>query len=203
MEGNAPSFPTLNATLNMKAAILLYPGAEELDAFAPFEVLQAARALGADWETHLVTVGEPQPVTLAHGAVVMPHTRFTEAEILIVPGGGAEAQNPATLGLLRDVHREGTLVAGVCTGTMILAHAGLLDGRPAITHHSALDDLAATGAVVTPARVVDAGDIVTCGGVTSGLDLALWLVERHGGAPLAMQVEGYLEYERRGIVWRV
>jgi len=197
----------------MKAAILLYPGAEELDAFAPFEVLQAARALGADWETHLVTVGEPQPITLAHGAVVIPHARFTEADLLIVPGGGwasgapagarAEAQNPATLGLLRDVHREGTLVAGVCTGTMLLAHAGLLEGRPAITHHSALDDLAATGAVVTPARVVDAGDIVTCGGVTSGLDLALWLVERHCGAPLVMQVEGYLEYERRGIVWRV
>jgi transcriptional regulator GlxA family with amidase domain len=195
----------------MNAAILLYPGAEELDALAPFEVLQAARALGADLETQLVTRDEPAPVTLAHGAIIIPHARFAEAEILIIPGGGwasgapagarTESANPANLRLLRDLHREGTLLAGVCTGTMLLAHAGLLEGRPAITHHSAMDDLAATGAVLTPARVVDAGDIVTCGGVTSGLDLALWLVERHCGAPMAMQVEGYLEYERRGIVW--
>jgi transcriptional regulator GlxA family with amidase domain len=197
----------------MHAAILLYPGAEELDALAPYEVLQAARALGADLETRLVTAGDPQPLTLAHGAIITPHARLTETELLIVPGGGwasgaaagarAETGNPATLRLLRDLHREGALLAGVCTGAMLLAHAGLLEGRPAITHHSAMDDLAATGAVLTPARVVDAGDIVTCGGVTSGLDLALWLVERLCGAPLAMQVEGYLEYERRGIVWRI
>ena len=195
----------------MNAAILLYPGAEELDAFAPFEVLQAARALGADLRTQLVTRDAPAPITLAHGAIVTPHARLTETDLLIIPGGGwasgapagarTEAQNPANLRLLRDLHREGTLLAGVCTGTMLLAHAGLLEGRPAITHHSAMDDLAATGAVITPARVVDAGDIITCGGVTSGLDLALWLVERQCGAPMAMQVEGYLEYERRGIVW--
>src|SRR5947209_4099835 len=67
--------------------------------------------------------------------------------------------------------------------------------RPATTHHAALDDRRATGAVVTPARVVDEGDLITAGGVTSGLDLALWVVERWFGAPAAAAVERQMEYE--------
>jgi transcriptional regulator GlxA family with amidase domain len=84
---------------------------------------------------------------------------------------------------------------------MLLAAAGLLDGRPAITHHSAIADLDAAGATIVHARVVDDGDVVTAGGVTSGLDLALHLVERHFGAPTALAAERELEYERRGTVW--
>ena len=93
-------------------------------------------------------------------------------------------------------------MASVCTGTMLLAADGLLTGRPAITHHVAIDDLKAAGAKVVHARVVDDGDVVTAGGVTSGLDLVLHLVERHWGAPLALAAERELEYERRGTVWR-
>jgi transcriptional regulator GlxA family with amidase domain len=85
---------------------------------------------------------------------------------------------------------------------MLLAAAGLTQGRHATTHHVAREALRATGAVLVDARVVDDGDLITTGGITSGLDLALWLVEREAGAALALELERHLEYERRGTVWR-
>jgi transcriptional regulator GlxA family with amidase domain len=84
---------------------------------------------------------------------------------------------------------------------MLLARAGITDGRPATTHRGCLDDLEATGALVDrEARVVDDGDLLTCGGVTSGLDLALHLVEREWGADLAGKVAELMEHDRRGPV---
>lgn len=80
---------------------------------------------------------------------------------------------------------------------MLLSKAGLLDGRSAATHASAREDLAATSAEVVAERVVDDGDVLTAGGVTSGLDLALHLVERHAGANVADAVAETIEYERR------
>jgi transcriptional regulator GlxA family with amidase domain len=85
---------------------------------------------------------------------------------------------------------------------MLATAAGLTQGRPAITHHGAVDDLRASGAQVVEARVVDDGDLVTAGGVTSGIDLALWLVERHFGAELADAVAAEIEHPRHGEVWR-
>ena len=83
---------------------------------------------------------------------------------------------------------------------MLVAAAGLLTGRPAVTHHGALEDLAATGAQVVDARVVDDGDIVSAGGVTSGIDLALHIVERELGAETAAAVAREMEHDRRGPV---
>ena len=112
----------------------------------------------------------------------------------MVPGGGWVARNeqagtyaeylrgaiPAAIG---DRHARGTVVASVCTGALLLAKAGILDGRPAVTHHAALDDLRDHGVDVRPGeRWIDAGDVLTAGGVTSGLDLALHLLERFQGA---------------------
>jgi transcriptional regulator GlxA family with amidase domain len=77
---------------------------------------------------------------------------------------------------------------------MALAAAGLLDGRPAITHHAAIADLCATSAKVVEARVVDGGDVVTCGGVTSSIDLAYHLVERFWGPTISAQIAGDMEY---------
>jgi transcriptional regulator GlxA family with amidase domain len=74
----------------------------------------------------------------------------------------------------------------------------LLDGLPATTHHSALEDLKAAGIETVPERVVDAGRIVTSGGIASGLDLSLWILERTFGAEPAGRVAEILEYERRG-----
>jgi transcriptional regulator GlxA family with amidase domain len=87
-------------------------------------------------------------------------------------------------------------MAGVCTGTMLLAHAGVVGGRRAGTHHTAWQDLAATGIRLVTDRVVDDGDLVTSGGVTSGLDLALWLVEREFETDLADRITTRMEYPR-------
>ncbi|TMR42341.1 DJ-1/PfpI family protein [Actinomadura geliboluensis] len=93
-------------------------------------------------------------------------------------------------------------VGTVCGGSLILAMAGLLDGRHATTHHMGLDMLDATGVHVVRARVVDDGDLVTGAGVTSGLDLGLYLLEREVGPRIAHAVEELFAHERRGTVWR-
>jgi len=92
-------------------------------------------------------------------------------------------------------------VTSLCTGAILLAAAGLTDGRPCTTHTGAKAELAQRGGVVIDARVVDDGDLVTAAGITSGLELALHLVRRELGAPVAVQVENVLEYEARGTVW--
>ena len=100
------------------------------------------------------------------------------------------------LPLLVQARRSTPLVAGVCTGTMLLAHAGIVGSRRASTHHTALDDLQALGATLVRDRVVDDGDLVTSGGVTSGIDLALWLLEREVSRELADAVADGMEYHR-------
>ncbi|MGI5324975.1 DJ-1/PfpI family protein [Actinomadura nitritigenes] len=93
-------------------------------------------------------------------------------------------------------------VATVCGGSLVLAMAGLLEGRHAVTHHMGMDVLDATGARAVRARVVDDGSLVTAAGVTSGLDLGLYLLEREVGPRIAHAVEDLFAYERRGTVWR-
>jgi len=92
-------------------------------------------------------------------------------------------------------------VATVCGGSLALAMAGLLEGRHAVTHQLGMDVLEATGVNVVHARVVDDGDLVTAGGVTSGLDLALHLLQRSYGPRVALTIESLFDYERRGTVW--
>jgi len=92
-------------------------------------------------------------------------------------------------------------VATVCGGSLALAMAGLLEGRHVVTHHLGMDVLDATGVNVVHARVVDDGDLITAGGVTSGLDLALHLLHRSYGPRVALAVESLFAYERRGTVW--
>ncbi len=94
------------------------------------------------------------------------------------------------------------IVGTVCGGSLVLAMAGLLEGRHATTHHLGLDMLDATGVHAVRARVVDDGDLVTGAGVTSGLDLALHLLEREVGPQIAHAVEELFAHERRGTVWR-
>ncbi|MFD5143485.1 DJ-1/PfpI family protein [Streptomyces sp. NPDC058401] len=95
-----------------------------------------------------------------------------------------------------------TTVAAVCGGSLVLAMAGLLEGRHATTHHLGLDMLDATGVHAVRARLVDDGDLVTGAGVTSGLDLGLYLLEREVGPRIAQAVEELFAHERRGTVWR-
>ncbi|MFG1803218.1 DJ-1/PfpI family protein [Micromonospora carbonacea] len=93
-------------------------------------------------------------------------------------------------------------VATVCGGSLALAMAGLIEGRHAVTHHLGMDVLEATGVHAVRARIVDDGDLISAGGVTSGLDLGLYLLEREFGPRIAHAVETLFEHEQRGVVWR-
>lgn len=104
--------------------------------------------------------------------------------------------------LRRALDAPDVLVATVCGGSLALAMAGLLEGRHTVTHHLGMDVLDATGVTAVQARVVDDGDLVSSGGVTSGLDLALYMLERELGPRVALAVEQLFAYERRGTVWR-
>ena len=199
----------------IKVQIIIFDGFDELDAIAPFEVLQTAMEIGAGIQAELVTLDRSTEVIAAHGLRVKPHAQLgieQKLDILIVPGGGwgnratqgawAEAQRGEIPTAISRWHQSGTTIASVCTGAMLVAEAGLLKGRPAITHHVAIEELRAIGAEIVNARVVDDGDLVTTGGVTSGLDLTLWLIERYLSPQIAHEVEKQMEYERRGTVWR-
>jgi transcriptional regulator GlxA family with amidase domain len=197
----------------MRIAILLYDGFDELDAIGPYEVLRGAQRAGAEAEVLLVTL-EPSPrIVGSHGLAVEPQGTLEEgsADLVIVPGGGwndraragayAEAQRGELPAALTRLHDQGAVVASVCTGGMLVSAAGLLRGRPATTHHGALAELSAQGARLIDARVVDDSDVLSCGGVTSGIDLALWIVEREWGAPMADLIAQEIEHDRRGPVW--
>ena len=199
----------------MNIDILIYPGFDELDAIAPFEVLQNAAKLGADFRLRLVAAPTAGSIVAAHGLAVACDALLGEGprpDLLVVPGGGwidgsaagarAEVNRGEIPAILTEYHAAGVTLAAVCTGAMLLAAAKLLSGRPAITHHSAIPDLEAAGARLVRARVVDDGNVITAGGVTSGLDLALWIVERFTSPAIALRIEQNMEYERRGVVWR-
>lgn len=214
----------------MHVAIVVYDGFDNLDAIGPFEVFGHARAFGADLEVGLYTLSSQEIVTSSHGLRIVPDGVLTaehaggsdEAEadaaefvsdpdLVVVAGGGwgdraqrgawGEAERGEIPDLLKHLHDGGATVASVCTGGMLLARAGLTEGRPAVTHHGALEDLRESGADVVEARVVDDGDVVTAGGVTSGIDLALHLVEREFGKGVAEKVASEMEYEPRGEVY--
>ncbi|PWW63091.1 DJ-1/PfpI family protein [Actinokineospora spheciospongiae] len=211
----------------MLAQIVLFDGFDPLDVIAPYEVLAAA-ALVADrgFEVELVAAGGPRevpsglvPLTLRATAALDPR----RADLVVVPGalgsladpgGGEPAEDsiPVLLGrtlttglpaLLQEaLDREGVTVATVCGGSLVLAMAGLIGGRPATTHRMGLGMLTAAGVRALDVRVVDDGDLVTSSSVTSGLDLGLYLLERELGPEVAIAVEGLIAHERRGTVWR-
>ncbi|MCU4753970.1 DJ-1/PfpI family protein [Halobacteria archaeon AArc-curdl1] len=186
------------------AEIVLFDGFDELDAIGPFEVFKNGARAGADLETRLVTLEPTETVTASHGLRVEPDGVLGEPDLLVVPGGGWTSEDGGVRrvvneGRLADAvaahHERGGTLAAVCTGAMVLATADVLDGQPAITHQAALEDLSEY-AEVTDARVVDDGDVLTAGGVTSGIDLALWYLERAFGESVATAVATEIEHER-------
>ncbi|MFC5652568.1 DJ-1/PfpI family protein [Paenibacillus solisilvae] len=202
--------------------IVLFDGFDLLDAIAPYEVFCAA-AIFADnaLSVEFVTAEGPRFVTSGiNGLKIEASGSLNPAEqgIVLVPGASGDvkgdgpdsipailgrATNTALTGLMgQALGQKDIVVATVCGGSLVLAMGGLLEGRPAVTNHLGMDLLGATGAVPVPARVVDDGNLVTGGGVTSGLDVALYMVERELGPRIAHAVEQLFEYERRGTVWR-
>ena len=195
-------------------AVVCFDGFDELDAIGPFEVFQNAVRAGATWDVTLRSVRPAETVTASHGLTIEVDGALVDCspDLLVVPGGGwtdgsedgarAEADRGDLPDAIARVHDDGGTVAGVCTGGMLLARAGLLAGRPAVTHGDALDELRGTEVAVVDARVVDDGDVLTAGGVTAGLDLAVHLVERVWGESVVDDVCTEMEYEPRGPIHR-
>lgn len=207
----------------MHAQIVLFDGFDPLDVIAPFEVLVAgSEAVGGDLDVELVSAEGPRPVMSGTRGLVLNATAQLDPSkpgYVIVPGasgpidGDPDQVDTIPVLLARFGETEAVplvrkamanpdvTVATVCGGSLALAMAGLLEGRNAVTHVLGLDVLDATGVNLVRARVVDDGDLVTAGGVTSGLDLALHLLDRSYGPRVALAVEDLFEYERRGTVW--
>ncbi len=207
----------------MHAQIVLFDGFDPLDVVAPYEVLEAGGAAsGGALTVELVSAEGPREVVSGSRGLVLRATAALDpdkADLVIVPGASGPVSEPEdgrdTIPILlartmetnlptlmrKALDNPKVLVATVCGGSLALAMAGLLEGRHVVTHHMGMDVLSATGAIPIRARVVDDGDLVTAGGVTSGLDLALYLLERELGPRIAGAVEEMFEYERRGTVW--
>ncbi|ANR90074.1 DJ-1/PfpI family protein [Mycobacterium avium] len=209
----------------MHAQIVLYDGFDPLDVIAPFEVLAAGAAMVAgELAVTLVAAEGPRSVISGTCGLALAATAALDPSRpgwVIVPGAsgptvgdpddGVEtipvllaraAQSELTPLLCKAFGNPDVTMAAVCGGSLVMAMSGLIEGRRAATHHLGLELLEAAGVRAVAARVVDDGDLVTAGGVTSGLDLGLHLLERCYGPRIAHAVEELFEYERRGTVWR-
>lgn len=183
----------------MQIAIVLYPGLTALDAVGPYEVLR----LLPDAEVRFVGAA-PGPVVADSGVLFLGVTHsYAETprpDIVLVPGSGPRTATTMAdtqlTGWLRRVHETTQWTTSVCTGALILAAAGILDGQPATTHWNAQRGLAAMGAQPRPGeRIVHAGKIVTAAGVSSGIDLGLWLAGQIAGREQAETIQLYIEYD--------
>lgn len=206
----------------MNAQILLFDGFDPFDVIAPFEVLAAGGEIVGDLDVRLVSAEGPRTVVSGTRGLTLTATARldpTAPGFVVVPGASgpidgdpdevatipvllARFGQTAAVPMMRDaLANPAVTVATVCGGSLALAMAGLLEGRRAVTHHLGMGVLEATGVDTVQARVVDDGDLVTAGAVTSGLDLGLHLLQRTYGAHVALAVEQLFGYERRGTVW--
>lgn len=204
---------------------VLFDGFDPLDVVAPFEVLSAGGdALGGPFAVELVSAGGPGVVRSGTPGLPLIATGTLDPEVpgyVIVPGASGPVDGDPDAGdetipvllsrfagsaamplIARALDNPAVTVATVCGGGLALAMAGLLEDRTATTHVLGIDMLEAAGVNAVRARVVDDGDLISGGGVTSGLDVALYILERDFGSAAARAVEDLFEYERRGTTWR-
>jgi transcriptional regulator GlxA family with amidase domain len=186
--------------------ILVFDDVEELDFVGPLEVFGMAEKLGADCTPLLIAAHEGE-VRGSYGLRFTPaHTIAScpAVDLLIVPGGyGARTHAREDLTILNFLRERKAPVASVCTGALILAAAGLLVGRTATTHYSAMDMLRSYGAieVIDGARMTIGERVSTSAGISAGIDLSLALVARMFGDDLAEQVAKRMEWDQAGN-WR-
>ncbi|MEU5530722.1 DJ-1/PfpI family protein [Micromonospora chersina] len=183
----------------MQIAVLLFDRFTALDAVGPYEVL--SRLPGA---RTVFVADRPGPVTTDVGTLALTATatldEATSPDVLVVPGGPgqvARMTDARLLDWLRAVDATTTWTTSVCTGSLLLAAAGLLDGRQATSHWLALDQLPAFGAVPAEERVVVDGKYVTAAGVSAGVDMALTLAGRIAGDVVAQAIQLAIEYDPR------
>ena len=183
----------------MQIAIVLYPGLTALDAIGPYEVLRFL----PDAEVRFVGT-QRGPVVADSGVLFLGVTHTYDEtpspDIVLVPGSGPRTATTMAdrhlTAWLQQVHRTTRWTTSVCTGAMILAAAGILDGLPATTHWQTLPALRAMGAKPRAGdRIVHAGKVATAAGVSSGIDLALWLAGEIAGRQHAEMIQLYIEYD--------
>jgi transcriptional regulator GlxA family with amidase domain len=179
-------------------AIVVYPGYTALDFIGPYEVLRNLPDAEVRFLWH-----EPGPIAADSGVLLIGATHsFDETpspDVILVPGGMTtmeHARDQKLLDWLRRAHETATWTASVCSGSVILAAAGLLEGRRATSHWAALPALKGYGATaVNDERIVHEGDIVTSAGVSAGIDLAMWLAGRIVGEDRAKAIQLIIEYD--------
>jgi putative intracellular protease/amidase len=181
----------------MNIAILLYDRFTALDAIGPYEVLSRLPGVSLTF-----VAAEPGPVCTDNGMLTLLAERSIDEvrrpDIVLVPGGPGEVAARAggpVLGWLRAAHQTSTWTTSVCTGSLILAAAGLLEGKRATSHWLALQELGALGAEPAAERVVFDGKIVTGAGVSAGIDMALALAARVAGEQVAQAIQLQIEYD--------
>ncbi|MGZ4258367.1 MAG: DJ-1/PfpI family protein [Gaiellaceae bacterium] len=185
--------------------IALFDGAEELDWAGPWEVLAAWAEQWPDDGVRVFTLARADgAITCAKGLRVLPDETWETApplDVLVYPGGRGtrtELKDKAVLDWVRGLAGEGTVVASVCTGSLVLAAAGLLDGKPATTHWQSLELLPTLGSEIEVRpddRFVDNGNVITAAGVSAGIDMALHLVVRLHSPERAREVRRYIQYD--------
>ena len=184
-------------------AILVYEGVELLDFAGPGEVFSAADG-PAGHAFRVYTVAKTQAPVKSQGFLeIVPQYSIANApvpDLVVVPGGHVPDDDAELQRFVADRVRSGGSVMSVCNGALLLARAGLLDGREVTSHHGTLAHLALvapTAKVLTNRRFVDHGSVMTCAGVSAGIDGALHVVERMLGAEEAKNVARYMEYDWR------
>lgn len=181
----------------MRTSILIFDGITALDAIGPYEVLRSVPG----WEVEFV--GKERGIVRTDcGALGLsadkPLAEVGEPEIVLVPGGignRALLDDEEVLGWLRQVDATSTWTTSVCTGSMVLGAAGLLEGKRATGHWLQLEPLRAYGADPVGGRYVEDGKLITAAGVSAGIDMALHLVTRELGPELAQAVQLAIEYD--------
>jgi transcriptional regulator GlxA family with amidase domain len=181
----------------MQIAILIFEKLTALDAIGPYEVLRNVPG----WEVRFVGL-EKGPVRTDSGALALnvDYTleEVTEPDVVLVPGGEGNRplmEDERVLSWLREVDTQTKWTTSVCTGSLVLGAAGLLEGKRATGHWLYLEPLRRFGAEPTAERVVEEGKTLTAAGVSSGIDMALHLVANEAGPEVAQSVQLAIEYD--------
>jgi cyclohexyl-isocyanide hydratase len=179
----------------MKIGTLIFPGIDQLDFTGPFEILsRLPRAKNyAVWKKR-------EPVRDIHGLILTPDVTIAACpalDVLVIPGGPGQEElmeDREIIGFIRDRAPKARVVLSVCTGALLCGAAGLLVGRPATTHWASFDLLKYFGAKPRRSRVVISGNLITCAGVTSGIDAALAAAAKLVGIRAAKVIQLAVEY---------
>lgn len=181
--------------------IMIFPQVEELDFIGPFEVVSQVNKKIPDSTQVLIVAESLEPLQAYNGLKVIPDATFSscpQLDVLIVPGGKgrlAAMQNESVKNFIVNQAATAQYITSVCTGSLVLAAAGLLTGKRATTYHTAFEELASYSVEVLSQKVVQDGNIITAGGVSSGIELGCYLLKILFGLDLAQTVADSIEYQ--------